>query len=173
MKTLLILRHAKASKKIPPPPWGDADRPLNDRGRRDAKAMGKLLAELEMVPQIILTSSARRARKTAARLMKGCRYECEIEQSDSLYLAPPSVYVERLKALPKSIDVALVVGHNPGLEELILALTGRQTTLPTAALAEIELPIPQWSDLALTEDSPSTANASLLGVWRPREVLEG
>ncbi len=161
MKTLLLLRHAKSDRKYA---VGDHDRPLNDRGRRDAPAMGRLLAEQGLVPDLILSSTAIRARDTAAEVARSCGYEALVAHNAALYLAAPSVYISALRQLSEQVSRILVVGHNPGLEELVTLLTGREETLPTAALAHIELPIDAWQELSLE------AHGALRNLWRPKEM---
>ena len=162
MKTLLILRHAKSS-------WGDEelsdhDRPLNKRGKRDAPRMGKLLRDTALAPDLIISSTAKRARKTAAKVAKSCRYEGVIELAGELYLAVPSAYLEVLRNVADHYERVMVVGHNPGLEDLLTLLTGERTPLPTAALAHIAVDIPSWHELS--EDS----RGNLLDLWRPKEL---
>lgn len=162
MKTLLILRHAKSSWKDEDRP--DHDRPLNKRGKRDAPRMGKLLRERHLVPQLIVSSTAKRARKTASKVAKKCDYEGVIELTGDLYLAPCSQYLEVLRNIPDHIDRAMVVGHNPGAAELLIQLTGTGTHFPTAALAQVELDIRSWRELG------DDARGRLVDLWRPREL---
>ena len=162
MKSLLLLRHAKSSWKNPE--LADYDRPLKKRGRRDAPRMGRLLVREGLVPGLILTSSAVRARETAAAVAEACGEPAEPRPFHELYSAEPGDYALLLSELPDDSDRVLLVGHNPTLEELLELLTGERETLPTAALALIELPIGRWQDLALD------GGARLVHVWRPREL---
>jgi len=162
MKLLSILRHAKSS-------WGDSslddhDRPLNKRGLRDAPRMGELIREQGLVPDTILCSTARRARDTALAVAAAAGFPDEVRFTRRLYGANPATHVEALRALPDVAAHALVIGHNPGLEELLAVLVGASHTLPTAALAVVELPIESWSEL----DPPPVG--SLRALWRPREL---
>jgi len=163
MKTLLVLRHAKSS-------WKDAgladhDRPLNKRGKRDGPRMGKLIEDLELVPDLIVSSTACRARKTAETVAASSHYRGEIRFDEGLYLAGPRTIVELVRELPDASSArVMLVGHNPGLEELIRNLTGEGEPFPTAALAQIELPIDSWSELELT------TKGSLVHLWRPKEL---
>ena len=148
MKTLLLLRHAKSS-------WAEAgvsdhDRPLNDRGKRDAPQVGRLLRERDLLPDCVLSSTAKRARKTAAKVLAAAELAENFELVPEFYLAPPTVYIEKLRTLPDSCQRVLVVGHNPGMEELLSAFTGEETSMPTAAIAQIEFEIEAWSELQLT-----------------------
>ncbi|MEJ2601093.1 MAG: histidine phosphatase family protein [Anaerolineales bacterium] len=162
MKTLLILRHAKSSWKHAELP--DFDRPLNRRGKRDAPRMGELLRQLDLFPDLILSSSAQRARQTTQAVVDSSGYGGEVYWMDSLYAAPPESYLDALRALDDSLQQVMVVGHNPGMEELLEELTGEAETLPTAALAQVLLPIQSWNQL--DED----VDGELVQIWRPRQL---
>lgn len=141
MRTLLILRHAKSSSDDPN--LDDYDRPLNKRGRKEAKAVGKLMRS--RLPDLVLTSTAARARETVALWKRASGYEGPIEEHREFYLAGPERYLEALALLETPAATTMVVGHNPGLEELLHRLTGKTEALPTAALAELELPVDSWA----------------------------
>ena len=162
MKTILILRHAKSS-------WAqsglaDIDRPLNKRGKRDAPRVGSLLREKDLVPDLILSSPAVRAQKTAKAVAETSGYQGEIETTDDFYPGDPEAYIEALQALPEDIQRVMVVGHNPGLEELLETLTGEAAALPTAALAEVNLPIHSWLELN------AEPIGKLVDVWRVKAL---
>jgi len=142
LKSLLILRHAKSSWDEPS--LADIDRPLNKRGKRDAPRVGFLLREEGIVPDLILSSPALRARKTAEAVAENCGFEGEIEIQDSFYPGDPSDYLDVIGHLPDQYQSVMVVGHNPGLEELLTTLTDESVALPTAALAQVSLPIKSW-----------------------------
>jgi len=146
MKRLLILRHAKSSWKHRD--REDHDRPLNERGRRDAPRMGAWVAERGFTPDRILSSSARRARKTAVEVARASGSEGRVVVSNALYLAGPDAIIEALRPTPDDCETVLVVGHNPGVEELVRLLTGQPVTMPTAAVAHIRLDIAHWRELA-------------------------
>ncbi len=159
MKTLLIQRHAKSS-------WSDAgladhDRPLNKRGKRQAPEMGALLRQQDLLPDLILSSTAKRAQKTADAIAEESGYEEEIRLSRDLYAAPPEAYLAALRGLPDEFIRVMVVGHNPGLEELLDVLTGESATLPTAALAQVELNIEHWSQVS------QAPLGKLVHIWLP------
>jgi phosphohistidine phosphatase len=162
MKTLLLLRHAKSSWKHSE--LADHDRPLNKRGKQTAPVMGALLQEEDLIPDLILCSSAVRAHTTALLVAKACDYQGEIMKRRELYLAEPEAYVDVLRQVAEEHARVLVVGHNPGLEGLIETLTGEVTTMPTAALACVELSLQQWGDLELETE------CKLVNVWRPKEL---
>lgn len=163
MKTLLILRHAKSSWKYAE--LSDYDRPLNSRGKRDAPRMGKYLRQQGLIPDQILTSSAKRARKTANKVAKSCGYTGKVKKIDAFYDAVPGIYFETLQALPDKYQRVMVVGHNPTMEGLVNYLTGQIEQMPTAALAHIDLPIQQWK--ALNLDTKGT----LVNLWTPKTLF--
>ena len=163
MKTLLILRHAKSSWDNPQ--LSDYDRPLNKRGKRDAPRMGKHLREQDLIPDRILTSSAKRARKTATKVAKACGYTRKIKRLDSFYLAQPGIYIEKLQALSDKYQRIMVVGHNPTMEQLVRHFTGEIKPMPTAALAHIELPIQDWEALDLH------TRGTLVNLWTPKTLF--
>jgi len=162
MKTLLILRHAKSSWKEQG--LTDHDRPLNKRGNRDAPRMGELVREKGLVPDLIISSTAVRARTTAEKVAQACGYDQEIQLEHELYLASSATYQQVLKGLPEGINTVMVVAHNPGLEALLASLTDEMVDMPTAALAEVSLPITSWTQLG------SNTKGKLLNLWRPKEL---
>ena len=162
MKTLLVLRHAKSSWSDPA--LDDHERPLNKRGRRDGPRMGELVREYGLMPDVVISSDPVRARLTAEAVVEAACYAGDILLDQQLYMASPADILSRLRTVRKKAETVMIVGHNPGLEELITHLTGEQQDLPTAALAQIALPIDQWRDL-----KPST-RGTLLGHWRPKEL---
>ena len=145
MKTILILRHAKSSWKHPE--LSDHDRPLNKRGKREAPQMGKLIREQGLQPDIILSSTALRAQATAQVVAEKCGYEGEIHYIPDLYRADVEDILGILQRMDDSVNTAMVVGHNPELEMLLSLLTDEDEALPTAALAQVELPITSWKEL--------------------------
>ena len=163
MKTLLILRHAKSSWNYPE--LSDYDRPLNRRGKRDAPRMGKHLRQEGLVPDRILTSSAKRARKTASKVAKTSGYIGKVKKLDAFYDTVPGVYFETLQALPNKYQRVMVVGHNPTMEQLVNHLTSHIERMPTAALAHIEIPIEHWEALNLY------TKGILVNLWTPKTLF--
>lgn len=161
MKTLLLLRHAKSSWKDGD--QHDHDRPLNKRGKRDAPRMGQLLRDEGLLPDLIVVSSARRARKTAEHVIQASSYRGETRITGDLYEAGADQLRQVVAALPDSCGTALLIGHNPGLEELLEGLTGAYTPLSTAALAKLELPIGAWPEIL-------SAKGTLQHTWQPGEL---
>ena len=162
MKTLLVLRHAKSSWSDPA--LDDHGRPLNERGRRDGPRMGALVRQYGVIPDMVISSDAMRARLTAEAVAEAACYAGEILLNRHLYMASPADILSVLRTVPRNAETVMIVGHNPGLEELVEQLTGEQQDLPTAALAQIGLPIDQWCDLKLS------TRGTLVGLWRPEEL---
>ena len=162
MKTLLVLRHAKSSWSDPA--LDDHERPLNKRGRRDGPRMGQLVREYGLIPDVVISSNAVRARLTAEAVVEAARYAGQILLDPHLYMASAGDILSRLRAVREKAETVMIVGHNPGLEELVAQLTGERQDLPTAALAQIVLPIHRWRDLTLS------TRGTLLGHWRPKEL---
>lgn len=162
MKTVLILRHAKSSWKHHG--LDDHDRPLNKRGMRDAPRMGRLIEKSGLVPELICSSSAVRAATTARIVAESCGFDGELRIVPDLYLAGPETYVAVLSNLPDGIERAMVVGHNPGMAELVTELTGHEVGFPTAALAHVRLTAERWYEL---EGYP---RGKLIDLWRPKEL---
>ncbi len=145
MKTLLLMRHAKSSWKDSK--LTDLDRPLNHRGQKDALLMGAALLEKELIPQKIVASPAVRARETVAGVIKSSKYTGETEFVDAIYLAEPDTYITVLNVLPDSLERVLLVGHNPGMEGLVLKLSGRIESIEAGTVAHLSLPIQSWGEL--------------------------
>ncbi|MEI9953020.1 MAG: histidine phosphatase family protein [Pseudomonadota bacterium] len=145
MRTLLILRHGKAS---PEEGGSDAERPLTQRGKREAELMGKLLRKEDLVPDRILASNARRARDTARQAAAAAHFSGAIDELEELYLAEPEAYITAVRRHAPDAERVLLVGHNPGLEALALILTGDPVSLPPAGLVVCSLPIASFAELA-------------------------
>lgn len=161
MKTLLLLRHAKSSWKDAMLP--DHDRPLNQRGKAEAPRVGQWLKHHDLTPDLIIASTAKRARATAKRVAEACGYEGELELNEALYEGDPEDYLAALRAAPDGCAHVLLVGHNPGVELFLEQLTDSDDLMPTAALAHITLPITRWAQL-----TPRTKGV-LADLWRPRD----
>ena len=162
MKTLLILRHAKSSWKDGSLP--DHDRPLNKRGKADAPRMGALLRREELLPDLVLCSTAKRARTTAKLALEESGYEGELRLDRELYSFDAEPYLEALAEVGDGHRCVMVVGHNPAMEDLVEILVGHFERMPTAALAHIDLPIERWSEL------DEEVEGELVDLWRPREL---
>lgn len=162
MKTLLILRHAKSS-------WSDnrladINRPLNTRGKTDAPRMGQLLQDEDLVPELVISSPAKRATQTAELVVDHCSFDGDLNIASDFYHGGVDEYIEGLRGIPGDEKLVMIVGHNPGMEELLDYLTGEPETLTTANIAVVELPIEQWGQL----DYETEGN--LITVYRPKEL---
>jgi phosphohistidine phosphatase len=145
-KRLVILRHAKSSWKDRD--LVDHDRPLNARGRRAAKDVGHYLRRQGIAPALVLCSSAARTRETLELLELEGRPEVSVE--DQLYGASAGELVVRLQRVTAAVPSVLLIGHNPGVQDLALTLAGddeRLASFPTAALADLRVAIAGWQDL--------------------------
>ena len=145
MKTLLLLRHAKSGWKDNG--VRDFDRPLNQRGMKAAPAMGKLIRKRKLQPDLVLSSPAERARQTTQLVIEAAGLKTELRYDERIYEAGVARLLEIISQIDDEVNVAMLVGHNPGFEELQEALTGEAQALPTAALACIELNIEKWNKL--------------------------
>jgi phosphohistidine phosphatase len=162
MKTLLLLRHAKASASDTD--LGDHERPLAKRGKRDAPKMGRLLRDENLLPDLIVSSSAKRCRKTADHVIEQSGYRGETRITGDLYEANEQTLREFLGRLDDRVSRVLLVAHNPGMEQLLQSLIGSYSPLTTAALANLELPIESWRDLN------GETHATLHNIWQPQEL---
>jgi phosphohistidine phosphatase len=168
MKRVYLLRHAKSSWKDRS--LADRERPLAGRGRRAAQAMAAHLEAEGVRPELVLCSRARRARETLERVRVAFGDEVEVLFEEALYGATEAGLLARLRALPGQVGSVMVIGHNPGLEELALALSSEGAELarlrekyPTAALATIDLPAERWSAL-------HRGSGALVAYVRPRDL---
>ncbi|MCU0520371.1 MAG: histidine phosphatase family protein [Anaerolineae bacterium] len=161
MKTLLIVRHAKSSWKQDNIP--DHDRPLKGRGKRDARELGKHIILQDLVPQHIISSTAKRTRNTAKLVAEACHYQGEILFDRDLYEAGPTGYLGALQRVDDRYQRVMVIGHNPGLEVLLEVLTGEARWLTTAAMACVELPIASWTGIQ------EYVGGRLASFWSPKE----
>jgi phosphohistidine phosphatase len=163
MKQVLVLRHAKSSWKHRE--LADHDRPLNKRGKRDAPRMGRLMRAEGLVPEWAFSSTAVRALKTMDLALEGSGASCDVRTVPELYLAAPAGIVDVLRRTPDACARVLVVGHNPGMEDLVQGLTGEEVVMPTAALAVIDCECEKWDELSLG------GVERLVRLWRPKELI--
>lgn len=154
MKRLTILRHAKSS-------WADQNlddfnRPLNDRGWKAARRMGRELEKRGMKFDLVIASPAARVRETIDGLREKFPLNVEIHFEPRMYAASEDTLIQLVRDIHDSLHAPLLVGHNPGLQHLIVALThgdpdhlrgAVEAKFPTAALASIELPTHRWTEL--------------------------
>lgn len=145
MKTLLLLRHAKSSWKEPG--LRDFDRPLNKRGQRAAPLVGEFMKERDVRPDLIISSPAVRARQTAALVVERGGLQAELRYDERIYEADVPALLKVVSQIDEAAETVLLVGHNPGLQELLKFLTGEEQEFPTAALALISLEPDKWSNV--------------------------
>jgi phosphohistidine phosphatase len=146
MKTLILVRHAKSSRDDPALP--DKDRPLDDRGKRDAPKMGNRLAKRDVNPDLILSSPTRRALTTAEIIAKKLDYRHkDIVVDDRLYAGAVDDLLNVIHKLGDKLERVMLVGHNPTLTELAHRLSREITHLPTCAVAEFKFDATSWADV--------------------------
>lgn len=161
MKTLYLLRHAKASSHYED--YDDIDRPLKPRGVQDAYALGSKLKEKRIAIDQIAVSSAARALQTASIVVReaGLRFE-NLRVAPELYLPNQGETLAYIQQLPDDVASAMVVGHNPDLSYLCQQLTGNHNVeLPTCGFVALSIPTDSWSEVG-------TPNAKLEYVIFPK-----
>ena len=172
MVTLYLLRHAKSSPGGGG--LGDKDRPLNERGRGAAAAIGQYLRARGVRPGLTLCSTAQRTRETLDILRAAALWPADAPKTrylDELYLATPSAILRAVAATPAATDAVLAIGHNPGLHDLALSLAALESEgypdllahFPTGALAVLTSSEATWPRLAAM---PLTLSAFV----RPRDL---
>jgi phosphohistidine phosphatase len=155
VKTLFLVRHAKSSRDDPTLP--DKDRPLNDRGMRDAPRMGERLAKQDAQPDLILSSPAVRALATAELIAKKLDYKVkDIVVDQRLYAAAPDDLLAVIHELGDKPKRVMLCGHNPELSELAHRLSNAITDMPTCAVAEFSFDTKSWSTVGKREPTKVT-----------------
>lgn len=147
VKTFVICRHAKADY---PESTADIDRPLKERGYRDAARLGQLLADHGLEPDKIISSPALRARTTAEIVAENIDYEAEIEIRDEIYFGMASDIADILTDLPDDISTCMIFGHNPIVSEVVRLFMQSQHfyDLPTCAMACFESRAARWEQVS-------------------------
>ena len=164
MHTLYLLRHAKSSWADPM--LRDHDRPLAPRGRRDAKRIAEHLARLGIEPELVLCSSAERARETFELVRPALGATPTVRLEAKLYAASSDELLDSIRALPEAVAEVMLIGHNPGLQDLalVLASTGADLErLETGALATLSLANTTWQRL-------SPADAEIAAYVVPKQL---
>ena len=161
MKTLLLLRHAKSSWADPGQP--DFERPLNERGRQTAPVIGRFLVQRMLKPDTVVCSPAERARETAALVLAAAELSPTVRYDARIYEASAPRLLEVVQEIAEPAATAMLVGHNPGMEELITLLTGERERMQTAALACVVFDLAAWAAVA-----PETGRLAWL--IRPKEL---
>src|ERR1041385_1698969 len=148
-QTLYLLRHAKSSWKDTS--LRDFDRPLKGRGRDAAKQIGKRLGDKKPVAELVVCSPAVRARETAEIVLKHAHLKVEVIFAERVYEASLRDLLHVVAEIPHDKQVAMMIGHNPGFEELVSFLSGEYRRMPTCALAKIRLDVASWKDVRAGE----------------------
>lgn len=175
MKTLYLLRHAKSGWDDPV--VRDFDRPLNRKGHRAAEAMGRRMQALHLRFDAAIASPARRVHETIESIEAGLGETLEADFDRRIYLAPAAVLLDVIHGAPAGADSLLLIGHNPGLEELVLLLVPDRAQhaasdaerdkveekYPTASLAEIRIDVGDWPSVA-------PGSGTLMRFVRPRDL---
>jgi phosphohistidine phosphatase len=170
MRELLLFRHAKSAWDRPG--LGDHDRDLAPRGAAAAPRMGELIAASGLVPDLVLCSTATRARRTWELAAGRLAPAPEVRLRRELYLASPEAMIRLVRQEGGQVQRLMLVGHNPGLHALAVGLTragepalrsALAAKLPTAALVRLSFELPHWGALA-------ARSGTLLGFWRPRDL---
>ncbi len=170
MRVVHLLRHAKSSWEDPG--LLDAERPLAPRGRRAARAMAEYLRREGIGPALIICSAAKRTRETL-ELVAEALPDVPAQVEQELYGAGEEDLLLRLRKLPATVTSVLLIGHNPALQELAVALAGSgepetldrlRAKMPTGALATLQAPVSGWRDLC-------PGRAELVAFVVPRELV--
>ena len=161
MRTLYLLRHAKSSWKEES--QLDFERPLAGRGRKACGLIAKFIQSEGIEFDLLLSSSAVRARETIELVRQQAKLRSELRFDERIYEAPVTRLMEIISELENDRKGILLIGHNPGMEELILALTGEEKGMATASLAKIKLKVSKWSEVG-------EAKGTLEWIVRPKEL---
>ena len=146
-RTLVMIRHAKSSWANPL--QSDFERPLNDRGEKDAPMMGERLKNRNIIPGVIIASTAKRAKQTAKKIAKAVGYdEDKIVWHEKLYHCIPAVFEEVLHEVADDIKTVFIVAHNPGITEFVNQLCDQFYTdnMPTCGIAGAKFDAEQWNE---------------------------
>ena len=146
-KRLVMIRHAKSSWANPL--QSDYERPLNERGQKDAPDMGRRLKKAKIIPDLIIASTARRAAETAKRIARELDYpEDKILWQEKLYHCISTVFDEVARDIPEEVKTAFIVAHNPGITDYVSGLSQKFSidNMPTCAAVAAEAEIAQWYD---------------------------
>ena len=151
-RTLILIRHAKSS-------WADAlqsdfDRPLNERGKTEAPEMGIKLRKLGIIPDLIISSPAKRTRQTAKRVADEVGYDSDsIKWVEKLYHCIPSVFDEVIFEVGDEVKTLFVIAHNPGITEYVNDLSPKFATdhMPTCGIVGVRMDMDEWGNMPISE----------------------
>ena len=170
MKTLILMRHAKSAWDDPL--QKDIDRPLAPRGRKAAPKVGGWLKAQRYRPDVVLCSTARRARETLELVRASLPKDATVEPVRGLYMAAPREMLTELGRVPATAETVMLVGHNPGMGSLAVLLAGSgdeaalanmHAKFPTGGVAVLGFDVARWSEIA-------PGNGKLLAFLRPRDI---
>ncbi len=174
MKTIFLLRHAKSDRDDPA--LKDHDRPLNERGREAAPRIGAYIKSKRYKPDTVLCSTARRTVQTYDLVKDAVGGGSKVKFEESLYLAEQRHLLERLRWLDDELKSAMIIGHNPGIEQLANALSTSpkdaaaeklhrrmREKFSTCALAVIKVPMKAWRDV-------KPGSGTLVDFVRPKDL---
>ena len=164
MKTLLLLRHARAENAAPE--LSDSNRALNERGKKEAEAIGTFIKKQNSTVEVVLCSPALRARETAELVLAAAEVAANVRYDQRIYEAAPRQLLEVISEVEAAKNNVLLVGHNPGIEELLSALTGKGEPMAPGTLAKVDCNFDQWS--RVSED-----RGNLDWIVRPTELSAG
>lgn len=147
MKRLILIRHAKSSWDYPE--LNDFDRPLNERGKKDAPRMAKRLKEKEYAVDSMISSPAKRAFSTCKRMADVLEFKREkISTDQALYHADEDELLKKVRSLPDNYSVVLLFGHNPGLTDFVNQLLNKHIlNVPTCGVVSCLLPVTSWKEV--------------------------
>jgi phosphohistidine phosphatase len=151
-RTLVIIRHAKSSWANPL--QSDFDRPLNDRGKHDAPLMGKELKKRDIIPDLIISSTAKRTRQTAKKIAEEVGYDIDmINWEEKLYHCIPSVFEEIIYELGDRVKTVFIVAHNPGITAFANQLSPGFSieNMPTCCAIGAHVETDEWSNFSMAE----------------------
>lgn len=151
-RRLFVIRHAKSSWKNPL--QSDFERPLNDRGEQDAPMMGKRLKALNIQPDVIISSTAKRAAQTAKLIARELDYNKDsIKWYEKLYHCIPSVFEEVLYELDDNVKCVFIVAHNPGITDFVneMSATFHTDNMPTCGIVGSEFELTEWNEYSRAE----------------------
>lgn len=163
-RQIILMRHAKSSWEKPG--VSDHDRPLNERGRSTAPFMALQLLEHDLLPTLILASTATRVRETLQLMRDAWTIDVSVQFEKSIYLASRETLLSHIRGLDDSSNRAMILGHNPGLSELATWLGQSYLELPTAAVVVFESDSVSWIDAVATNVWHEKV------VWIPREMVD-
>ena len=143
MKKLLLIRHAKATHETG---YIDFERPLQERGLQDAAIMAGRLKEKNLIPQMLVASPALRTLSTANVFSQHLAIR-QLQTNKDIYEATTLALIKVINALPDEYDFIALVGHNPGMSDLLYYLTRQIQDVPTCAMMLIEFDIDSWMEI--------------------------